>query len=435
MDRRSLLRKYDCRAGLWSLWCCGITEPDPELRVEKGKYWFDINFSYNLNPGMPSGKELQWFYYYLMTAAKAFTMHNYTDFGVKTADWYVDFRNHLINTLQGPVDGHWGPLPKYFPYTDVGPETDDICTAEAILALETRASVIGGSLQIVLSTKADLHLYDSEGRHVGIDYITGMVDLEIPGSSYSGPDTSPQVITITCPLGGGYEIKIVGKVTEPYILTVNSYIGTTLSYSKSITDAISADRIHVYTAIISNIVGPMVDLRTVIPIPAIIDIDPDTLNLKSKGRWITCYIEIRDYHPSLIDISSILLNDTLMVVQKPGADDELFGQVGDYNNNGVPDLMVKFDRAELQSILPVGESVEVKVSGIVDDIEFRGTDVIRVIDGSHVIANNPGKSNSSLCATIIPLNTTSSGRSEIVTFLITLLPIFIIRLLKRRERI
>ncbi len=32
----------------------------------------------------------------------------------------------------------------------------------------------------------DLHLYDAQGRHVGMNYETGSVDLEIPGAEYSG---------------------------------------------------------------------------------------------------------------------------------------------------------------------------------------------------------------------------------------------------------
>ncbi len=41
-----------------------------------------------------------------------------------------------------------------------------------------------------------------------------------------------------------------------------------------------------------------------------VDIDPDTLNLDSKGKWITAYIEMSGgYDVRLIDKSTILLND------------------------------------------------------------------------------------------------------------------------------
>jgi len=50
------------------------------------------------------------------------------------------------------------------------------------------------------------------------------------------------------------------------------------------------------------------------PITAIIDFDPDTLNLKSEGRWVTVYIELPNgYDVSEIDVPSIKLNDFVTV--------------------------------------------------------------------------------------------------------------------------
>jgi hypothetical protein len=64
----------------------------------------------------------------------------------------------------------------------------------------------------------------------------------------------------------------------------------------------------------------------------------DTLNLKSKGEWITAYIELPEgYDVSNIDVSKIRLNETIP------AELELVA-VGDYATNGIPDLMVRFNR-------------------------------------------------------------------------------------------
>jgi len=50
------------------------------------------------------------------------------------------------------------------------------------------------------------------------------------------------------------------------------------------------------------------------PFPLSVSINPDTLNLKSKGKWITAYIEFpKDYNVDDTDISSILLNNTIPV--------------------------------------------------------------------------------------------------------------------------
>lgn len=51
------------------------------------------------------------------------------------------------------------------------------------------------SLMATLSCPANLHAYDSEGRHVGLNE-SGGIDLEIPDSYYSGPDSDPERIVI-----------------------------------------------------------------------------------------------------------------------------------------------------------------------------------------------------------------------------------------------
>jgi hypothetical protein len=107
----------------------------------------------------------------------------------------------------------------------------------------------------------------------------------------------------------------------------------------------------------------------------LIDIDPDTLNLKSKGKWITCYIEPQDgKDPAEINISTILLNGTVPAELHPAT-------VGDYDNDSLPDLMVKFNRSDVQNIVSVGENVTLYVEGYYNDgTYFKGFDIIRVIN-------------------------------------------------------
>jgi parallel beta-helix repeat protein len=82
------------------------------------------------------------------------------------------------------------------------------------------------------------------------------------------------------------------------------------------------------------------------PIPATVNIDPDTLNLKSRGEWITAYIELPEgYDVYNINVSSILLNNTIPVALSAPV------TIGDYDTDGIPDLMVKFDRAKVISYI------------------------------------------------------------------------------------
>jgi len=112
-------------------------------------------------------------------------------------------------------------------------------------------------------------------------------------------------------------------------------------------------------------------------VEATVDIDPDTLNLKSKGKWITCYIELPEgYDVHNIDVSTIMLNGQVSAELRPS-------EIGDCDGDGIADLMVKFSRSAVQAIVQPGE-VELTVSGeLADGTKFEGSDTIMVI--------NPGK--------------------------------------------
>ena len=103
------------------------------------------------------------------------------------------------------------------------------------------------------------------------------------------------------------------------------------------------------------------------------DVTPSTLNLKSKGKWITSYIELPEgYRVRDIDISTVKLNGEISAELHPT-------EIGDYDEDGVPDLMVKFNRKELIAIFSVGEAT-LRITGEVNDTSFEGSDTIRVIE-------------------------------------------------------
>ena len=108
---------------------------------------------------------------------------------------------------------------------------------------------------------------------------------------------------------------------------------------------------------------------------ATVDFDPDTLNLKSKGKVVTVYIELPEgYDVEEIDISTVMLNGIVPAMAKPT-------EIGDHDGDGVSDLMVKFDRSDVQDVLKPGNEVEVTVSGeLTDGTDFEGNDTIRVIE-------------------------------------------------------
>ncbi|UCE73776.1 MAG: exo-alpha-sialidase [Methanomassiliicoccales archaeon] len=109
-------------------------------------------------------------------------------------------------------------------------------------------------------------------------------------------------------------------------------------------------------------------------ITAGVDIKPDTINLKSKGRWITAYIELPNgYDVNDINISTILLESSISPENRPTG-------IGDYDNDNIPNLMVKFDRSEVEDILTIGDSITLTIKGnLVDNKSFEGSDTIRAI--------------------------------------------------------
>jgi hypothetical protein len=124
-------------------------------------------------------------------------------------------------------------------------------------------------------------------------------------------------------------------------------------------------------------------------LPMTIDIHPDTLNLKSKGKNITCYIELPEGY-NLGDIKPETIKLKFL-------DAELYAEptqprIGDYNNNNVPDLMVKFDRQSVQDACNITGAVEMSVSCETNGGDlFNGIDTVSVMDkGKEHISEDHG---------------------------------------------
>lgn len=107
-------------------------------------------------------------------------------------------------------------------------------------------------------------------------------------------------------------------------------------------------------------------------IPAMVDIEPDTLNLKSQGQYVTVNATIEtEYDESDIIIESVVLDGVITAE---------WGEVDGTS------LMVKFDRAKVIAYLIEegygdGDEVTLTVSGeFTDGVKFSGEDTITVIN-------------------------------------------------------
>jgi len=218
----------------------------------------------------------------------------------------------------------------------------------------------------------DLIVTDPEGITITkeLGEIQGMVysETDIDGDGIIEDIVALQELKI-----GDYLIEVV---PEPNTLPTDTY---TLEFI-----GIDAIISLAYDVQVCNIpIQPYILRSTekgVIPIiPATVDFDPDTLNLVSKGAWITVYIELpvgHGYNINMINVTSVMLNGEVQAEIKPTA-------IGDFDSDGIPDLMVKFNRNIVQNILQIGEKVEIIVSGkLVDGRLFEGKDKIRVISSA-----------------------------------------------------
>lgn len=128
-------------------------------------------------------------------------------------------------------------------------------------------------------------------------------------------------------------------------------------------------------------------------IEATVDCGPQTLNLKSMGNWMTCYIELPlGYDPRDIDAATILLNDMVRPELDPKYDFVTLEEdyITDHDADGVEERMVKFERSDVQDILDVGHVVVLTITGgMFDETRFAGTDTMRVIDPPKMVPLGP----------------------------------------------
>jgi hypothetical protein len=120
-----------------------------------------------------------------------------------------------------------------------------------------------------------------------------------------------------------------------------------------------------------RIIGNRIDMGAYeynFSIPAEVRITPSTINLASKGRWITCYIRLAEgYDVNDIDFHSLLF-EYVIEPEQLWVDEKK--QV----------VMAWFSREEVRPILEVGD-IELTITGqLTDGTVFGGTNVVKVID-------------------------------------------------------
>lgn len=265
--------------------------------------------------------------------------------------------------------------------------------------------ILNNRYEVEPNSPVEVHVYDSQGRHVGGDQ-SSVVEGEIPGSYYlphysveteEGSHDYPEKIIIFDPTDD-YLCEVIGTEGGTYGLDItlirrgqeNTFEATEIPTSPGARHVYAVD----WVALSAGEEGVTLDVdadgdgvfeRTVIAdenltsdefalqTETAIDFDPDVLNLRSQGKFVTVYIELPEgFDVSQIDVSTLMLNMSVPALSKPV-------EIGDYDSDGMADLMVKFARQQVAEVLKVGEQTIYLAGRLADGTLFAGIDIIRVL--------------------------------------------------------
>jgi hypothetical protein len=171
----------------------------------------------------------------------------------------LDFETIMGVSQPEPIGGQW---PKYYPgedglvwhfmgrpgsyvapwhrgsWTMTHPNPPGLADIRELLRNTFMLGVIG---------PADLHIYDSSGRHVGINYNTGELETQIPNAVlYS--DAEGQLIEIPGDIENSYVIKIVGTGDGEYdFAAFNTTEGDFVFWEEHLNTPIVQGKVHAYS--------------------------------------------------------------------------------------------------------------------------------------------------------------------------------------------
>jgi hypothetical protein len=123
-----------------------------------------------------------------------------------------------------------------------------------------------------------------------------------------------------------------------------------------------------------RILGGIIDIGAdeyVPPIPAVVKITPQALNLASNGNWVNCNIQLPEgYNVADIDVATVVLNGKVK------------SEWSSIEEDGTK-LLVKFNRAEVQNMLKeTDDTALLSIKGsLKDGTVFKGTDTIKIVSG------------------------------------------------------
>jgi len=270
---------------------------------------------------------------------------------------------------------------------------------------------------------ADLHVYDSSGRHVGLNE-QGELETEIPGAIYINPEGTDYktIIIPNADVSQGYTLIVKGTgkgemEIKAQVPDAANRLKPYLEYTDVPVSAKTLARVNIVPGLIEAAPRAMAaevesvsirdtttrleldsdgdgtpdfesapgnfERQKVLPpvVKARVDIEPDVVNLAevTDEKFITAYIELpREYNPKSIDLNSVRLAKDITALPR-------LVDIVDHDQNGIYELMVRFERRQVVEYLVennlIGEEVPLPLAGFVDGRPFEGAGTINVFRG------------------------------------------------------
>ena len=221
-------------AGIWGLLLTGV--PKTDERVQAALEWVKEHYTWDENPGKGSRAQ----YYYYLSMSKALVMTVGIDGEIGGHRWYEDLVEKLAQ-LQKP-GGYWQN-----PDGSAWENHPELTTAYAVLSLEysyiPRNVKRYSWLTLVLHSNVDIHVYDPLGRHVGKNYATGRIEIQIPNATYEVRNGS-EVITLRSLESGNYRVVLIGTGNGSYTLQIRAGIRNTTIIERSYTRRVKPGEIY-----------------------------------------------------------------------------------------------------------------------------------------------------------------------------------------------
>lgn len=198
-------------------------------------------------------------------------------------------------------------------------------------------------------------------QYIGADLKAG--DILYPSSGWSGKINDTEILTYA---GAPREVNHFNGTVTQY--SSYSYIDFLWDKETGILVEGYLEQ-HLLAAPTESITISLVTVQTNIwtatCISAEVNVNPKSLDLRSKGNWVTGYIELPEgYDVGDVDVSTILLNDEV-----PAETSKVCGKK----------LMVRFDRSKVIALLPPAGEAELTITGtFFVGTMFEGSDTLRV---------------------------------------------------------